>query len=300
MTVQGDNCRYYNFPHSRPTYMCSVASKVELAFPLNGGVIQGVLNVELDWSKKTNQGSFKCEGNTEGNVDAMMWTDYRGPLSSAMGWPEKQLLPFVFCTNDNCFKQDLKISEPWHENKGCMPLDWPVGCDPSLGQRNPKLNCPVPVIPPGPPPPVRQNKALSIIFQHLTSSAIKMNDKSWLFFTGDYGKSSACRDMKEAIKRVPVLSGSVENPPWPGGTYTLNLFDLECDYKNNGNSAGALWCNEEQTSSSEIASGGAPPLAKTRRIPCKEELTRWSGKAEACGHSALLDIARYRVVTCDW
>jgi hypothetical protein len=100
MTLQGDNCRYYNFPNTRPTYMCSVANKVELAFPINGGVIEGVLNVELAWSKDTKQDTFKCQGNTEGDIDAMMWTDFRRPLSEAMTWPEKQILPFVFCTDD--------------------------------------------------------------------------------------------------------------------------------------------------------------------------------------------------------
>ncbi|XP_014552359.1 hypothetical protein COCVIDRAFT_110552, partial [Bipolaris victoriae FI3] len=145
MTMQGNNCLFHDFPWSRRTLLCSVADKVELAFPINGGLIQGVLNVELIWSKKTGKNTFTCQGNTEGDVDAMMWTDFRDPLSEAMAWPAKQILPFVFCVEDNCFKQNLKIGEPWHEGKGCKTLDWPVGCDPDLtGPSNPKLNCPPP------------------------------------------------------------------------------------------------------------------------------------------------------------
>ncbi|KAL6166153.1 hypothetical protein ACJQWK_07513 [Exserohilum turcicum] len=287
MTLQSSNCRYTNFPNSRSTLMCSVASKVELAFPINGGLIQGVLNVELIWSKHTKEGSYTCEGDTEGNVDAMMWTDYRSRISNAMSWPEKQILPFVYCTDPDCFNQNLKLDEPWHENKGCVPLDWPLGCDPSLtGPSNPKLNCPPsaePKQPSGPPP---RSKALSIIYQDLVTSNSVV--KSWLFFAGDFGKSSACRKSREAIKKVDGISGDATNPPWPGGTYTLNnLHGMECDYKNDGTNAGALWCKEG-------ASAG-----KNKKIQCEEEATKRVKKFEICpaDHGYVM---HHRVVKCEW
>lgn len=289
MTMQGDNCRYTNFPKSRPTYMCSVANKVELAFPVNGGIIQGVLNVELAWNKKTGKDTFKCKGNTEGDVDAMMWTDFRGPLSDAMSWPEKQILPFVFCANDDCFKQNLKPNEPWHENDKCLSLDWPVGCDPSLtGPKNPKLNCPPEATP---PKPVLQGKLLSILYQEVRSRVLKMDEKSWLFFESDWLKQPACRSEKEAVKKTKNALGSVEQPPWPGGTYKLNLFGVECDYKNDGTNAGALWCLEEQPTV-------PPTLAKTRNIPCRQETERWYKEGELCGERGITEHWRHKVVFC--
>lgn len=272
--------------------MCSVANKVELAFPVNGGNIQGVLNVELTWSGKTDQDTFKCDGGTEGDVDAMMWTDHRGPLSEAMAWPEQQILPFVFCTSDdNCFKQDLKTGEPWYENKHCTPLDWPIGCDPTLqGPSNPKLNCPPSLGAPKPFPQGRQYKALSIIYQRMRVFGADLN--SWLFFPSDYGVSSACRDEKDAIHKSVLAPGKVDNPPWPGGTYPLRLFGMYCEYKNDGKTAGALFC-EDGTPGAQL---------RSRQIQCKEELTRWSGKAEDCPKpfTFIEKLQHHRVVTCDW
>ena len=97
------------------------------------------------------------------------------------------------------------------------------------------------------------------------------------------------------MKKVKNAPGGMEQPPWPGGTYTLNLFGVECDYKNDGTSAGALYCMEELP---PLLPTMPPVMAKTRRISCLSETTRWN-KGEICERGAI-EIARHKVVFCSW
>jgi len=141
MADNDENCAYWDFPGTRRTYICYVASRVELAFATNGGPIIGVLNVELSWNKKTPENSWHCES-TQGRIDALMWVEYRDSLAQTMGWPKDKILPFTFCADTPCFKQSLKIQEQWYEGSGCKRMEWPNGCDPGSSNNDPDLNCP--------------------------------------------------------------------------------------------------------------------------------------------------------------
>ena len=299
MTLQPSNCRFIHFPAmftTLPTYMCSVADQVELAFPINGGVIQGVLNVKLEWSRKTKEGTYTCEGDTEADVDAMMWTDFRDDIAKDMNWSEKQILPFVYCTDAPCLRQALVPGHAWNEGKGCTPLDWPLGCDPELtGPSNPKLNCPPSTkFKEVPGKPSRQNKALSIIYQHwVDETGSKIN--SWLFVPGDYGVDRVCAAEDQAQKMVsaPGDDDTVVNPPWPGGTFELNsLHGLECEYKNDGTNPGALFCQDWDSDKKG---------PKNRKTQCKIDPVGAVQRAENCKKGGKEKEDRcHRVVTCDW
>ena len=142
MADNDENCAYWDFPGSRRTYICYVASRLELAFATNGGPIIGVLNVELIWDKNTPKDSWHCES-TQARIDALMWGEYRDSLAQTMGWPKDKILPFTFCTDLPCFiNQNLNIEEQWYEGIGCKRLEWPNGCDPSSSSNNLDLNCP--------------------------------------------------------------------------------------------------------------------------------------------------------------
>ncbi|RMZ70458.1 hypothetical protein GMOD_00000549 [Pyrenophora seminiperda CCB06] len=140
MADSDENCFYWDFPGTRRTYICYVASRVEIAFATNGGPIAGVLNVELIWNKKTMPNTWNCE-KTQASIDGMMWGN-RYRFAEVMRWPKDKILPFTFCTDPPCFQQRLKIEEPWYEGKGCKRLDWPNGCGPNSESYNPGYNCP--------------------------------------------------------------------------------------------------------------------------------------------------------------
>ena len=164
---------------------------------------------------------------------------------------------------------------------------------------SPNDSDPPPSSPPPPSKPSRKNKALSIIFQRYFDGV--WTDNSWLFFESDYGKSSVCRDEKQATRSEPAGDDydMVKNPPWPGGTYEMNdLIDgVECDYLNDGTNPGSLWCQDWDAPSPEDSEG---PLPKDLEIKCKEEEVRWKSEAESCSLGPLINRDHHAVVTCDW
>jgi hypothetical protein len=155
---------------------------------------------------------------------------------------------------------------------------------------------PPPSSPTPSPTKSRKNEALSIVFQHMIDPI--SNDNSWLFFKSAYGKSSVCRPYQEATKVIPT-EGDVDNPPWPGGTCSMNnLIDgVECDYLNDGSNPGALFCQNWDAPPPTETEG---PLPKNRTIECKEEVRRWDHGAEICSDGGDIFVAHHPVVSCDW
>ncbi|KAF2850900.1 hypothetical protein T440DRAFT_529503 [Plenodomus tracheiphilus IPT5] len=110
-----------------------------------------------------------------------------------------------------------------------------------------------PSIPPSPSlsPEALKTKALSIILQNEINVG---NVNKWLFFVVDRGVSPLCRKEKDALAAFNAKDGSnlVDEAPWPGGEYKLQIEGLGgCEYKNGGNDAGALWCSEKGISCKE-------------------------------------------------
>lgn len=133
---------------------------------------------------------------------------------------------------------------------------------------------------PPPPPPPQKTKALSIILQ-CTSEQDSSHDKNeWLFFNTSIGVSALCRqDTKAKAFPAPGDLFTLDNPPWPGGTFPIYANGY-CECKNNGAGPGSLWC------------GGS-------EIVCQQDDLRWSGKSEPCG-AGLWGITQHPVVFCEW
>lgn len=45
------------------------------------------------------------------------------------------------------------------------------------------------------------------------------------------------------MAKFDTASGQ-KDPKWPNGVFSVRPFDMECEYKNNNEDAGALWCKE--------------------------------------------------------
>lgn len=138
-------------------------------------------------------------------------------------------------------------------------------------------------VPPPPtqaPPPVLRNKALAIIIRNTITEADNINE--WLFYLTNKGTSKVCDKGKPILTaKAPGGPSVADNPPWPGGTYELmDLDGMKCEYKNDGSSAGALWCDGR----------GA--------IPCSADSLRAVGEkgTKQCG----LGVYDHPVVFCEW
>lgn len=132
------------------------------------------------------------------------------------------------------------------------------------------------------PSGVPKTKALSIILQNLITEADNTNN--WLFRLTNQGQSALCRNDKN---NSPVLTApakgdpsTVELPPWPGGSFPLAIDGMHCEYKNNGDNAGALWCEEKN---------GQP-------IACYEEEMKAKKGSKECD----LGVYEHAVAYCEW
>jgi hypothetical protein len=137
--------------------MCSVADRLTLAYPTNGGPIKVLVNVQLSNSKKMPVHKFDCD-QTIGELDRILWLEPTGrqEVGKFMKWDQHSILPFSLCADKECFdteKYELpnmidyhhanNPAKPWNElDKQCSSkLDWPVGCEPGHGTENPELHC---------------------------------------------------------------------------------------------------------------------------------------------------------------
>jgi hypothetical protein len=125
--------------------MCRVASRLLLAYPTNGGPIEVLVNVKLNWSKTgmLSQNTFHCD-ETIVNLDNLMWGEQgKEMVDQYTGWDRDKIIPFTFCADKDCFAEGHNMNEPWKELRECKTLNWPIGCDPSeSGPDNPELHCP--------------------------------------------------------------------------------------------------------------------------------------------------------------
>ncbi|KAH9883147.1 hypothetical protein J1614_000003 [Plenodomus biglobosus] len=145
------------------------------------------------------------------------------------------------------------------------------------GDREPPPK-PEPETSPAPPP---KTKALSIIFQNYIDPI--GNTNTWLFLETDIGVSKLCTDEKEAIHKVDAGGGpgTVDNPPWPGGSFPLTLDGLgDCEYKNDGTNTGSLWCSGNE-------------------IKCQEDSMKAQSGSETCELGDIA-ISQHPVVFCEW
>ncbi len=130
MTETEDNCYYVNFPHSREYRICQIYSNVLVAYPTNGGVnggviggkSQGLLNVEIKFSKKTYPSNSNCD-NVRQSVDKSFRSDYQSAIAKVLGWNAADFTPYVSCPQMNCFStKNYKQGQPFEDDPGCNSL----------------------------------------------------------------------------------------------------------------------------------------------------------------------------------
>jgi hypothetical protein len=142
-----------------------------------------------------------------------------------------------------------------------------------------------------PPPPPAPTKALSIILQSRSQTPIgapyqkAINENQWLFFTTTPGVGVICKAEFNAIHKEKIKDDSkslVGNPPWPGGTFSLKVDGVKCNYMNNRRNPGALWCD-----------GRKDPIA------CYEDGGKSSRKGTVCNGGDFAT-TQHAVAYCDW
>jgi hypothetical protein len=163
MTEVPSNCRWIKFSSGggdRPLAFCSVASQVMIAFPINGGPVQSLLKLTLEWDHETDKKSYTCDevaqsGTVMDYVSRPFLNDYniRGggredsfkkEISKIYGWKENRIAPYTACLWDHCFNTVVRNAlTEWIEVDDCEPAWNPIGCDPGAESRtNKDLNCP--------------------------------------------------------------------------------------------------------------------------------------------------------------
>ncbi|KAH7347071.1 peptidase S8/S53 domain-containing protein [Pyrenochaeta sp. MPI-SDFR-AT-0127] len=127
-----------------------------------------------------------------------------------------------------------------------------------------------------------KTKALSIILQNVITEADNINQ--WLFHLTNQGQSALCRNDKnnKPVYTAPAKSdpGMVDNPPLPGGIYPIKIDGMDCEYKNNGQNTGALWCKEKNG----------------QAIPCNADSMMGTKEGKKCD----LGVYEHAVVYCEW
>ncbi|KAJ4369255.1 hypothetical protein N0V83_006340 [Neocucurbitaria cava] len=100
---------------------------------------------------------------------------------------------------------------------------------------------------PAPAPPTGPTKQLAVL-SSFVPGALTLD---WLFLEADYEQGVGCReDFLRPFDTVPwdlSGNGAQDGSTFPGGTRELDLtIDGEkCQYQNDGDDAGALWCGKK-------------------------------------------------------
>jgi hypothetical protein len=125
MTEVDENCYTHDFEGSRRTTMCNVAKQVLVAMPINGGKIQAVVKVDVQFNGKTEGGKWDC-AKTLPRVLEDFKTTRQAEIGQFNNWGEDKIVPLPMCANDDCldwYRPD-KNGE-WEENSECKLLTGP-------------------------------------------------------------------------------------------------------------------------------------------------------------------------------
>ncbi|KAL1798132.1 hypothetical protein ACET3X_002169 [Alternaria dauci] len=146
----------------RNLWFCNVASQVMIVYPINGGPMQSLLKVTLEWDHATDQKHYKCDEIAQSNT-IMDWVSkpfvndyyllggkkqdaFRKEIAKLHNWKANRVATYTSCLWDHCFNTRSEMAEPrheWIEVDDCEPNWNPIGCDPGSETRKQKsLHCP--------------------------------------------------------------------------------------------------------------------------------------------------------------
>lgn len=142
-----------------------------------------------------------------------------------------------------------------------------------------------------------RGKALNIVWEAYFDPHNSKNNKfRLLFFETTKDESAECQPTSKAVWSGGRKDndGGDKDLKWLGGTYTLNNLDgVNCEYKNDGNSAGALWCEDRHDTTTP-----RDKKQKTIMISCRSDEARVDGRKPCLMPDNLTH--RTTQVYCEW
>lgn len=95
-----------------------------------------------------------------------------------------------------------------------------------------------------------REQSLSIVLQQTVSFGSQYS-QDWIFYETRGGDEGTCGKNNAAEIHRQNLSAAgdfhvVDNPPLPIGEFDLTWYGESCQYKNDGNSPGGLWCGDKK------------------------------------------------------
>jgi hypothetical protein len=154
MTEVPRNCRRANFDGNkggdRDLYFCAVPSRALIVYPTNGGPVQMVLKIKLEWDHKTTSSDYECDGYSETGVaeyaSVPFRKGYNEEIAKIQGWKSNRVTTFAGCYYPKCFNTDpSRNNMDWKENEDeCIARENPRGCSSTEkpGRGDSSLNCP--------------------------------------------------------------------------------------------------------------------------------------------------------------
>ena len=132
----------------RDLFFCSVPAEALIVYPTNGGPVQMVLMIKLEWDHKTSDWTYECDGKSDKGVAEYATQPFRKGFNEEIakmhGWRADRVTPFVDCYSLGCFYYDPKNDgKTWDEqNVKCTPRRDPIGCTKDEGGPKPEYHCP--------------------------------------------------------------------------------------------------------------------------------------------------------------
>ncbi|KAI4951953.1 hypothetical protein J4E91_003415 [Alternaria rosae] len=131
----------------RDLHFCTVPSRALIVYPTNGGPVQMVLKVKLEWDHKTSSQNYECKRFSDSGVAEYGTVPFRNGFNQEIaklhGWRADRVTTFVDCSIDKCFYTDPKRDNmEWQEQRDCKPRSNPRGCDKLEGGPKAEYYCP--------------------------------------------------------------------------------------------------------------------------------------------------------------
>jgi hypothetical protein len=115
----------------------------------------------------------------------------------------------------------------------------------------------------------------------------------WVFFATEFGKDASCD--KNGATRVKDISGPltfdelanlgmIDNPPNSAGTFKLNVHGEDCEYRNNNENPGGLFCSD-------------------KKYDCHGDPNRGGGDKttmQCLGNGGFEQVPHHPVIPCEW
>lgn len=115
------NCYEVNFPNSRRTTMCNVASHMLVVFPVTSKNerVMARVNIVVGFNGASVEGDFKCEMSL-GPINDFFHSTALPNIGRVMGWDTRDTRLFMSCQKESCFDVDKDIyieKKSWKEPK---------------------------------------------------------------------------------------------------------------------------------------------------------------------------------------